>query len=264
MNQSIDEVVDLDTDSHAFDEIIEQPKPNTEIWAAAFSTPPEYTKQYKGPGGFQGKAISSLYPVFKATELFGPVGLGWGYSILKDEMITGAPILAKDGAPLGCNETTHSMTVELWAERDGHRMTAIGIGLTPFITTNKYGVSTDHEAQKKSLTDALKGGLKMWGISADVYMGEHDNPEYVAHMQKQSAIDKADDKAAEAIKQTQEYEAWKTTNLKLVETATSLNELKKVHEAAVLKASRNEDEKFVKEITLACTKRKEQLQEKNE
>lgn len=237
---------------------------NLDLWGKAYKTDPSATKSYKGAGGFQGTAIASLYPVQRATEVFGPLGDGWGFEIVADEFIQGGPLVSNDGESLGCNEQTHSIKIKLWAKHNGKTLESFGIGLTPHITKNKYGVQTDHEAQKKSLTDAIKGGLKLWGFSADVYMGDHDDPEYVKHLQNLEAMDKADDKVAEEIKQTKEYDDWKVTQIRLIETAVSVNEMRGVFKAAVLKAKRKEDNTFIKEMTLAAEKRKPEIEEQPE
>ena len=58
-------------------------KPNMAIWEAVSVTDPSHTKKVNQRGGFT--AISAHYQVMRATEQFGPVGIGWGYE-------NGAPI----------------------------------------------------------------------------------------------------------------------------------------------------------------------------
>lgn len=234
-------------------------KDNLAIWGQAYKTDPEYTKQYKGAGGFSGKAISSLYPVQRATEIFGPLGDGWDFEIVKDEFIPGGPIIDKESGNVLCMEQTHSMVVEMWAKYGEKTLKTRGYGLTPHITTNKYGISTDHEAQKKSLTDAIKGALKLWGFSADVYLGQHDDPEYVKHLADTVAIDKADDKAAEELRQRQEYEEWKADNVRLIKEASTVSMLEGLYKAAVRKAKHKQDADFEKELAILGKARKEEL-----
>ena len=231
------------------------------LWESAYTTDPNYTKGYKGAGGFSGTSIASLYPVQRATELFGAMGDGWGYEIITDEFIQGGPILDKETKALICHEQTHSMRLSLWANYEGKKLSTIGIGLTPHIAPNKYGVNTDHEAQKKTLTDAVKNGLKNWGFSADVYMGLHDDQAYVKAVKDDVAIDKADDKAAEILKQQQEYEVWKETNLSLMEKAVSVNELEALYKAAQIKAKRKDDDDYIKKIVSAAKTRKADITE---
>jgi len=185
------------------------------LWAAVTKTDPSMTKGYKGAGGFAGTAINTLYPVMRATEIFGPAGTGWGYEIIEEKLVTGGPIITGEGETIG-NEQTHIIKIQIWANINDTKATIEHYGCTPFIYTNKYGVQTDHEAPKKSLSDAIKKALTIWGFSADVFMGQYDDPEYVKAQEEQEAMAKADDKQAEAISQAKEYDTWKADNVKLI------------------------------------------------
>lgn len=247
-------------------ELNKQPEfSNSAIWDEVQATDPSATKGYKGAGGFAGTAISSLYPVKRATMIFGPVGYGWGYEIKEESYIQGAPIVMGDLGVVG-NEQTHTLRVELWAMINGKKATCEHYGHTPHIYTNKHGVQTDHEAAKKSLTDAIKKALTMWGFSADVFMGLYDDPEYVKAQSEKEALEKTEDKESVALEQAREYDEWKATNAKLIADSVSLNELQALFVAAVKKAKRKEDDDFIKKITKLKDKRKEELQvlEQNE
>ena len=69
---------------------------NLTIWDQVKKTDPAYTKQYQGGGGFRGTSINSTYQVKKATEIFGPIGIGWGYEILDETITDGHPVAGKD------------------------------------------------------------------------------------------------------------------------------------------------------------------------
>ena len=56
---------------------------NMEIWEKVSNTNPENTKQVNARGGFT--AIGAQTQVKKATQLFGPIGIGWG---IEEERIT--------------------------------------------------------------------------------------------------------------------------------------------------------------------------------
>ena len=228
------------------------------LWSEVFSTDPEYTKSYQGAGGFKGTAISSLYPIQRATQMFGPLGQGWGYEILADEFIPGAPILNETHGVIG-NEQTHSLRIRVWANWKGSTIATIHYGLTPHIYSNKYGVQTDHEAQKKSLTDALKKALTMWGFSADVYMGLHDDPDYLRSISNEYAVAKSDDQAGAMVKQAIEYNDWTIKTANLLKTAVSLNELQGLYVGAMRRAKREADEVNQKAFTIAKDRRKSEL-----
>ena len=57
-------------------------KDNLSIWNKVQETDPKFTK--KDYGGFT--SINGVYLYKKATDIFGPIGIGWGFDIL-DEII---------------------------------------------------------------------------------------------------------------------------------------------------------------------------------
>lgn len=54
---------------------------NLSLFAAVQETDPRYTKGFSRSGGFKGTAVSAPWLVRRATEQFGPVGIGWGWTI---------------------------------------------------------------------------------------------------------------------------------------------------------------------------------------
>ncbi|WP_434771820.1 hypothetical protein [Pseudomonas entomophila] len=52
-------------------------------------------------------------------------------------------------------------------------------------------MTTDGEAPKKSLTDAIKKALSMLSFSADVFLGLFDDNAYVQQRQEETAIEVA-------------------------------------------------------------------------
>lgn len=236
---------------------------NLKIWDQVSTTETSATSTYKGPGGFQGTAINTMSMIHKATEVFGPIGIGWGYEIIEERFDEGAPI-TKKVEELGhdveiAKAVTHTLRIKLWAMIDGQRAEIENYGHTPFVYGNKYGIQTDGEASKKSLTDAIKKCLSMFGFSADVFMGMHDDPEYINAMREQEELNKSDDMMQTAIDQRQEYNDWKDTTMRVVSDSVSLHELEKLFVAAIRKATRLNDKKYIKEITIAKDKRKEEL-----
>ena len=62
---------------------------NMKIWHHAETTPPEMTKSFKRAGGFSGTSINQIYLAQKATEIFGPCGINWGYEIVDEKIVDG-------------------------------------------------------------------------------------------------------------------------------------------------------------------------------
>ena len=55
-----------------------------ELWNAVAVTNPNFVKSFARVGGFSGTAINATYQAQKATETFGPCGIGWGIDILEE------------------------------------------------------------------------------------------------------------------------------------------------------------------------------------
>lgn len=230
---------------------------NLQLWDDVCKTDPAFTKNYKGPGGFEGTSVSAQYIVRKATEQWGPCGDGWGYTVLEDRIDEGGPII-KDTVVLGTAKN-HTIKLEFWYMKNGERKTVTHYGHTPFVTSNKYGIVTDFEAPKKSLTDALKKCLSMLGFAADIHMGLHDDAAYVEQIAAEAAIDKAEDRIEERERQAAEYRDWLDNIVRLIETATNMNELQKLYKSGVRKLDLRKDDTGKIRVTKATEKRKAEL-----
>lgn len=158
--------------------------PNRAIWDQAFTTDPKYTKTFNRGGGFKGTAINATYLARKATDIFGPCGIGWGIRIEDESMLQGAPILNSEGSIL-CHEIIHRLRITLWYKHGEETGEITHFGQTQFVGRNKNGVFTDEEAPKKSLTDAMTKCLSMLGFAGDVHLGLFDDNKYVAEVQAQ-------------------------------------------------------------------------------
>lgn len=207
-------------------------KNNLVLWDSVEQTDPEYTKGYKGAGGFSGTAINAMYLVRKATEQFGPVGIGWGWTVLDDRYDKGAPIAHfvdvagdKKAALSDHSELVHTLKIELWYKVGDQIGKVTGYGHTPMVYSNKYGIQTENEPAKKSLTDAIKKCLSMLGFSADVFLGDYDDKDYVAQVQAEKSIEKAENREAEIAAQKKELTDYIERHIELINTATTAHEV---------------------------------------
>lgn len=155
---------------------------NLALWQRVEKTDPQYTKPFSRGGGFRGTATNATYLAKKATEIFGPIGIGWGLEILDEAIMEGAPLDAQ-----GNHEKIHKVRVKLWYRLDGVRGEVVQFGQTTFVGRNRNGLFTDEEAPKKSLTDAMSKCLSLLGFSADVYLGRFDDNKYVSDLQQEFA-----------------------------------------------------------------------------
>jgi len=137
---------------------VEQPD-TMRIWSKVAETDPAHTKKVNQRGGFT--AISAHYQVMRATEIFGPVGEGWGYEV-------GEPIF---------HDALVIVPVTIW---HGNRERTFGpiYGGAEW----KSGNRLDSDAVKKATTDGLTKGLSQLGFNADVFLGKFDDNKYIEGM----------------------------------------------------------------------------------
>ena len=215
------------------------------VWGHACETDTSATKIDKS-GGYDSTAINGYWMFRKATELWGPIGSGWGFDILADEFKDGAPIVDDQNNTI-CMSQMHTAKIRLWyGSRDIPGVLAYGH--TPYIQNSRYGPYTDMEAPKKSITDALKKALSMLGFSADVYMGQFDDKEYVQSQQMKEFIEKADDKDKAIEDAQQELKDYVDSNLESVKTAVTVNEVNGIVRVSIRHLERQATLPDMKEI----------------
>lgn len=146
---------------------------NLKLWDALSKTDPRHTKQFSRAGGFKGTAIKPIWIVQRLTDLFGPVGKGWGM---------GAPSFQVVNAT---DETLVYCTVECW--HTDRANTFYGVGGDKVVTKRQSGSFNDDEAFKKAFTDAVGNAFKFLGVGADVHMGQFDDSKYVREVAQEFA-----------------------------------------------------------------------------
>lgn len=149
---------------------------NLALWQAVEKTPLEETKKITGKA-YQGTSPKPHYLVRKATETFGPCGIGWGFTIEDERIEEGA-----GGAKM------HIARVKVWFKWDGERGEVEHIGGTQFSGVRSNGNAfTDEDAPKKSVTDALVKALSMIGFAGDIFMGRYDDSKYLAELRDEAS-----------------------------------------------------------------------------
>lgn len=250
VNQHIEPVVevvnvqqdDFQQRASVLDEVLNKgDSDNLSIWKRVQRTDARFTKPLEGMG-FVGTSINSTYMFMRATEIFGPIGEGWGYEVIEEKLIDGKPLVEpvldernkqvatrflRDGdGSLFC-EQNHSIKIRFWyiieCETRGEFES---YGATPYRYQTQYGMKVDGEAIKKSLTDAIKKALSMLGFSSDVFMGMHDNPEYVASNKLEYEIKAATDSAEDVTRIRKELDEKFTKHTETMRSAVTQNELR--------------------------------------
>ena len=199
----------------------------------------------------------------KATELWGPIGINWKYKILEDELRDTAPLFHTNKTTgertMVCFARTHTMRVRLsvliggsWAEVEHY-------GHTPVIYENRYGIQVENEPQKKSLTDALKKCLSLFGFSADVYSGQYDNSEYVEYQRFLEAERQQDQAYQKQLEERKEYADWKGKMLTDIKTIGHVNDVLAMAATGFRRANRINDQEFIRELMHARDERIAQI-----
>ena len=178
---------------------------NLRIWSALGKTDPAHTKGFKRAGGFQGTAIKPIWITQRLTELFGPVGAGWGFEKPEFQIVEGV----NAERLVYCTVTAWYLDEEITGPI---RNFVHGVGGDKIITHIKANAQynrperweNDDEAFKKAFTDALGNAFKFVGVGADVHMGLFEDSKYLAEVaaEFQAATNPAtgEDKKREKVK----------------------------------------------------------------
>jgi len=163
---------------------------NLEIYEKSRQCPQEALKAIQA-GRLKGKSdINPMWRIKKLTELFGPCGIGWKYSIDRQWLEPGA-----NGEVMAfCN-------ISLFYKWEGQWSDAVpGTGGSAFIANERGGQYTSDECYKMALTDALSVSCKALGTAADVYWAA-DSSKYEPRRNPSPPIAE-ETKAASAAKRT--------------------------------------------------------------
>lgn len=154
---------------------------NLALWQAVEKTAPAHVKPITGKA-YQGNSPKPYYLVQKATETFGPCGIGWGFEIVEEKVLDGALLEP------GFYQRIHMAHVRVWYRWNGERGTVEHVGQTEFCGKRANGKPfTDEDAPKKSVTDALVKALSMIGFAGDIFMGRYDDSKYVNELKREAA-----------------------------------------------------------------------------
>lgn len=142
---------------------------NMEIWNEVSQPPQQALKEIRG-GRLKGMTdINPQWRVKALTELFGPCGVGWKYSIV-DVFIE-----RFDSGEAVANAIVHLQ----WRSKDGKWSEPIpGVGGSGLVNKESSGLRVSDEAIKMAITDALSTAMKYLGVAADIYMGLWDGSKY--------------------------------------------------------------------------------------
>lgn len=159
---------------------------NTALWESVFVTDKAHVTEIKGKS-YKGNSPRPYYLIQKATEIFGPCGIGWGYKIVEQgtQEVRYPEPLGNTGNTIERLMINHWVLVEFWYKWNGERSEPIqqygGTKLSYRTSNGKQDF--DEDAQKKSVTDALIKCMSCVGFAGDIFSGRWDDSKY--HQEQQ-------------------------------------------------------------------------------
>ena len=155
--------------------------PNMDLWGKVFVTDKAHVSEIKGKS-YKGNSPRPYYLIQKATETFGPCGIGWGYRIVEQgtQEVRYPEPLGNTGNTVERLMINHWVLVEFWYKLDGVKSEPIqqygGTKLSYRTSAGKQ--EFDEDAQKKSVTDALIKCMSCLGFAGDIFSGRWDDSKY--------------------------------------------------------------------------------------
>ena len=148
---------------------------NMKLWQSVCVTDPKAVKPITGKQ-YKGNSPKPYWVIQRATEVFGPCGLGWGVQILSERF-------ERFG-----DEALHIAHVMVWYIQDGKRGEIEQMGQTRAAYISAAGKHiVDEDAPKKSATDGMVKCLSMLGFAGDIFSGQWDDSKYVAWAAEETA-----------------------------------------------------------------------------
>lgn len=208
---------------------------NKALWDAVKVTDPRAVKPITGKP-YSGNSPKPYWLIERATEEFGPIGVGWGVEVKSERF-----------ERLSETDVLHVAVVSVWFVRDGVRSSTFDqMGGTKAAYMSKKGLVVDEDAGKKSVTDGMVKCLSMLGFAGDIFSGLWDDSKYV---------DWAAEQYNKRPERTQEQEeargAWLEDQFIAIDAAKTVGELKKIVDAALSITAQEQDEEAAKQIIAA-------------
>ena len=141
---------------------------NMKLWDSVCVTDPAAVKPITGKQ-YKGNSPKPYWLIQRATETFGPCGIGWGIEVANERF-----------ERFGDTESLHVALVRVWFMHEGKRGQVEQMGQTrsSYVTSaGKFIV--DEDAPKKSVTDGMVKCLSMLGFAGDIFSGRWDDSKYV-------------------------------------------------------------------------------------
>ncbi len=142
---------------------------NLALWESVCTTDPAHVKPITGKQ-YQGHSPKPYWLIQRATEVFGPIGIGWGVTVKSERF-----------ERLSDTDVLHVAVVSVWYIYEGKRSETFDqMGGTKAAYMAKGDrLIVDEDAGKKSVTDGMVKCLSMIGFAGDIFSGQWDDSKYV-------------------------------------------------------------------------------------
>jgi hypothetical protein len=149
---------------------------NLELWHSVERTDPKHVKPITGKS-YSGDSPKPHYLILKATEAFGPCGIGWGFEVMNERIETSSN-----------GDKTSFARVRVWYHWKDKKGVVEHVGGTAYSYVSSKGKPvTDEDAPKKSVTDALTKALSLIGFAGDIFLGQWNDSKYQAELREEYA-----------------------------------------------------------------------------
>jgi hypothetical protein len=142
---------------------------NKELWDSVKVTDPKHVKPITGKS-YKGDSPKPYWLIERATEVFGPIGIGWGVNVKSERF-----------ERLGEFDVLHVAVVAVWFVKDGVRSETFEQmgGTKAAYMSSKGALIVDEDAGKKSVTDGMVKCLSMIGFAGDIFSGQWGDSKYI-------------------------------------------------------------------------------------
>lgn len=186
---------------------------NKDLWDSVKVTDPRHVKPITGKS-YKGDSPKPYHLIERATETFGPIGIGWGVTVKSQEFMR-----------MGEHDVLHHAVVSVWYVLDGKRSESFdqmgGTKAAYMSSSNKLIV--DEDAGKKSVTDGMVKCLSMIGFAGDIFSGQWGDSKYVEQAREHY----------EEKERTEARTLWLDATAMAIESSDTKEELEKAWKAAV-------------------------------
>lgn len=150
---------------------------NLALWDSVKVTDPHAVKPITGKT-YKGDSPKPYWLIQRATEVFGPIGIGWGVTVKSERF-----------ERMTEHEVLHVAVVSIWYVLDGKRSETFDQmgGTKACYLTSKGSYMVDEDAGKKSVTDGMVKCLSMIGFAGDIFSGMWNDSKYVQWAAEETA-----------------------------------------------------------------------------